>query len=101
MNANYKMTSVDYGIKYKGFALEGEFYWRWLSNFTGPGTDSLGFNLITDNGFQAMVSYMIIQQKTSGIFHFFTGFWRLRKSVERKNRFKLFSVEKSGCSMEY
>ncbi len=62
-NANYKMTSVDYGIKYKGFALEGEFYWRWLSNFTGPGTDSLKFNLITDNGFQAMISYMIIQQR--------------------------------------
>lgn len=62
-NANYKMTSVDYGIKYKGFALEGEFYWRWLSNFTGPGTDSLDINLIKDNGFQVMTSYMIIHQR--------------------------------------
>lgn len=62
-DAVYKMASADIGIKYKGFALEGEYYWRWLSNFTGIGTDSLGFNLITDNGFQAMMSYMIIPQR--------------------------------------
>lgn len=62
-DAVYKMASFDAGIKYKGFALEGEYYLRWLSNFTGAGTDSLGFNLITDNGFQAMMSYMIIEKK--------------------------------------
>lgn len=62
-DAVYKMTSADVGIKYKGFAFEGEYYWRWLSNFTGTGTDSLGFNLITDNGFQLMASYMILEKK--------------------------------------
>jgi hypothetical protein len=62
-DAVYKMTCTSFGFKYKGFALEGEYYWRWLSNFTGDGTDSLGFNVLTDNGFQLMASYMIIQQK--------------------------------------
>lgn len=62
-NAVYKMTALDAGVKYKGFALEGEFYWRWLSNFTGDNMDSLGFNLLSDNGFQAMISYMIVQQR--------------------------------------
>ena len=57
------MTALDAGVKYKGFALEGEFYWRWLSNFTGDNMDSLGFNLLSDNGFQVMISYMIVQQR--------------------------------------
>ena len=62
-DAVYKMASADIGFKYKGFALEGEYYWRWLSNFTGAGTDSLGFKLLTDNGFQVMASYMILEKK--------------------------------------
>ena len=62
-DAVYKMACTSFGVKYKGFALEGEYYWRWLSNFTGDGTDSLGFNLLTDNGFQLMASCMIVQQK--------------------------------------
>ena len=62
-DAVYKMSSADIGFKYKGFAFEGEYYWRWLSNFTGTGTDSLGFNLLTDNGFQVMASYMILEKK--------------------------------------
>ena len=62
-DAVYKMTSIDAGIKYEGFALEGAYYWRWLSNFTGTGTDSLGFNILTDNGFQVMASYMILEKK--------------------------------------
>jgi len=62
-DAVYKMACTSFGVKYNGFALEGEYYWRWLSNFTGDGTDSLGFNLLTDNGFQLMASGMIVQQK--------------------------------------
>lgn len=62
-DAVYKMSSAAIGVKYRGFALEGEYYWRCLSNFTGNGTDSLGFNLLTDNGFQLMASYMIVQHK--------------------------------------
>lgn len=62
-DAVYKMTCVDIGFKYKGFAFVGEYYWRWLTNFTGSGIDSIGFMEITDNGFQANASYMIIQQK--------------------------------------
>jgi hypothetical protein len=61
--ATYKMTSVDAGFKFKGFALEGEYFYRWLSNFTGDGVNTLNFNLLTDNGFQLMASHMVIQQR--------------------------------------
>jgi len=37
---DYRMSSVDAGVKYKGMAIEGEYYWRWLSNFTGINTSA-------------------------------------------------------------
>jgi hypothetical protein len=44
------MMSLDAGAKYKGLSLEGEYYWRWLSNFTGVNTG--GIADITDHGYQ-------------------------------------------------
>jgi hypothetical protein len=52
---------VDAGIKYKGFSLEGEYYWRWLSNFTGSNTG--GIADINDHGFQLQSSAMVIPKK--------------------------------------
>ncbi len=60
--ATYNMSTIDAGFKYKGFALEGEFYYRWLNKFTGDGLDSLGFGTLYDKGFQLMASYMAIQK---------------------------------------
>src|SRR4029077_1901106 len=31
----YRMASIDGGLKYRGYSLEGEHYWRWLDNFRG------------------------------------------------------------------
>ena len=32
-DARYRMTTIDGGFKYRGFSLEGEYFWRWLDNF--------------------------------------------------------------------
>lgn len=56
-DATYKMISLDSGIKDHGFALEGEYFMRWLSNFNGPGT--AGLPSLFDQGFQAQVSQML------------------------------------------
>ena len=61
--ATYKMSTIDAGFKYKGFALEGEFYYRWLNKFTGDSINSLNFSTLYDNGFQLMASYMAIQER--------------------------------------
>jgi hypothetical protein len=45
------MTSIDAGIKYRGFALEGEYYWRSVNDLRGPGTEHLPFSDLRDNGF--------------------------------------------------
>ncbi len=53
------MASVDAGIKYKGLSLEGEYYWRWLSDFTGHRTRP-DIADIDDHGFQVQSSAMVV-----------------------------------------
>jgi hypothetical protein len=55
----YDMSSIDAGVKYKGFSLEAEYYWRWLSDFTGSNTG--GIEDIHDHGWQIQASAMAIR----------------------------------------
>ena len=54
----YQMSSLDGGVKYKGWALEGEYYVRKLSDFQGPGTGVVP--TMWDRGFQLQASTMIV-----------------------------------------
>jgi len=54
----YQMASIDGGVKYKGFSLEAECYWRWLSHFSGTSTE--GIANIDDHGFQVQASAMAV-----------------------------------------
>jgi hypothetical protein len=59
---NYQMASIDAGLKYKGFSLEGEYYWRALSKFRGPGV-GVGAGVIGDihdDGYQLQASAMLL-----------------------------------------
>ena len=55
----YDMASLDAGVKYHGFSLEAEYYWRWLSEFTGPGADVI--EDIDDHGWQIQASAMAVR----------------------------------------
>jgi Protein of unknown function (DUF3011) len=55
---HYAMSSVDAGIKYKGFSAEAEYYWRWLSDFRG--TNTAGIEDIDDHGYQVQLSAMAV-----------------------------------------
>ena len=57
-DARYRMLDADGGVKYRGFALEGEYYWRWLDNFKGPNTEGLA--PLFDHGFQLQASMMVV-----------------------------------------
>ena len=61
-------SDVDAGVKYKGFALEAEHYWRTLSHFSGANVG--GIAGIHDHGFQVQASAMpvknMIQTYVSG-----------------------------------
>jgi hypothetical protein len=52
------MLDFDGGLKYRGFSLEGEYYFRWLSNFKGPNTE--GLPTLYDHGFQLQGATMIL-----------------------------------------
>jgi hypothetical protein len=52
------MMSVDGGVKYKGVSVEGEYYWRWLRNFTGVNTCAIAN--INDHGYQLQTSGMAV-----------------------------------------
>src|SRR6185436_17854661 len=45
-NVKYYMADVDAGLKYKGFALEGEYYLRWLNDYrtNGPAPEHQVFD---------------------------------------------------------
>ena len=57
-DARYRMFDLDAAVKYRGLSLEGEYYWRWLDNFKGPGTEGLPH--LFDHGFQLQASAMVI-----------------------------------------
>jgi hypothetical protein len=68
----YRMSSVDGGVKYRGMALEAEYYWRWLSDYVGANVGSIPD--ISDHGYQVQASAMLVPKQlqvyfgNSGIF---------------------------------
>jgi len=70
-DATYRMVSADGGVKYRGLALEGEYYWRWLDNFKGPNTENL--NRLFDHGFQLQASAMVVPKTVQ----FYAGYSRI------------------------
>jgi hypothetical protein len=59
--ATYQMTAATAAVKYRGYALEGEFYARWVDQFdaTGP----LPYNRMYDTGIGLQASGMAIQKR--------------------------------------
>lgn len=55
----YHMVSIDAGIKHRGLALEGEYYWRWVNGIRGDNVDQLTFDDLKDDGFQLQASAML------------------------------------------
>jgi hypothetical protein len=65
-NANYQMASFDAGIKYKGFSIEGEYYYRLLNELSGRQMADLGFDSLEDHGFQLQASAMLLPETLQG-----------------------------------
>jgi hypothetical protein len=55
---DYTEAAFDAGAKYRGFSLNGEYYWRTLDNFVATGP--LPLTSIYDHGFMAEAGYMIV-----------------------------------------
>ena len=57
-DVNYTMSALDFGVKYHGYALEGEYFMRWLNHWEGPGTESIPTDF--SNGYQIQSSAMVL-----------------------------------------
>jgi hypothetical protein len=57
-SVDYRMMSIDGGVKYRGVSVEAEYYRRWLDDFTGA--DTGGIAPISDNGYQLQTSAMVV-----------------------------------------
>jgi hypothetical protein len=79
---DYHMSSIDAGLKYKGVSAEGEYYWRWLRNFTGVNTGSIA--PINDHGYQLQASAMAVPSQlqlyfgVSQVFGPYGDHWEVR-----------------------
>jgi hypothetical protein len=57
----YKLYSAAAGMKYRGFWLQGEGYYRRLDNFVAVG--KMPVSVVRDTGFYAQMAYMIVPRK--------------------------------------
>ena len=64
-NATYKMWAIDGGLKKSGFAVNGQYYFRWLNQFVADGPLPLASTF--DNGFELSMSKFVIP-KTLALF---------------------------------
>ncbi|MBS3742778.1 MAG: hypothetical protein KGY48_00350 [Wenzhouxiangellaceae bacterium] len=59
--ATYLMSAVDAGYKYRGWSLEGEYYWRWVDDFATVG--DVPVDDLFDHGFQLQLGSMLVPKK--------------------------------------
>jgi len=57
-DARYRMSAVDAGLKLHGYELSGQYFWRWLDNFKGPGTAVVPS--LFDHGFEMQGSAFVL-----------------------------------------
>jgi len=57
-SVEYTIPAFDFGVKYHGYALEGEYFMRWLNHWTGAGTGIIPTDY--SNGYQIQSSAMVI-----------------------------------------
>jgi hypothetical protein len=109
-DARYRMTTVDGGFKYRGFSVEGEYFWRWLDDFkfldplTPTQFQSVPARLF-DHAFQLQGTAMVVPQKLQAYvghsrifgqygrpwdFRFGTNFFPFKNHVVRWNTEALY-----------
>lgn len=59
--ASFYLWAVDAGVKFRGLALNAEFYQRWLGSFQADGP--LPLKSLHDWGFEASLGYFVLRQR--------------------------------------
>ena len=59
--AIYEMGAIDAGIKWNGLAINGQYFFRWISDFVADGP--LPLDSTFDHGFELSASYFVVPRK--------------------------------------
>lgn len=59
--ATYRMWAIDGGLKYNGFSVNGQYYFRWLSDFEADGPLPIASTF--DHGFELSMGKFLIPKK--------------------------------------
>jgi hypothetical protein len=88
---NYTLLAANAGLKYQGFSLNGEYFFRWLDHFKADGP--LPVDSIFDHGFQVQTSYQVWPKRVEA----YTGtswvFGNFRTSWEAVGGFNVFPFD--------
>jgi hypothetical protein len=60
-DATYRMLAVDGGVKRRGLASNGQYFFRWLNHFTADGP--LSIHSTFDHGFEMVVRKFVVPRK--------------------------------------
>jgi hypothetical protein len=60
-DATYKMSAIDYGLKWNGLAVNGQYFMRWLNDFVADGP--LPLSSTFDHGGEFSASYFVMPKK--------------------------------------
>jgi hypothetical protein len=69
-DATYKMSAIDYGIKWNGLAVNGQYFMRWLNDFVADGPLPLASTF--DHGGEISASYFV---KPKTLMPYVRGSW--------------------------
>lgn len=84
-DVRYQMMSLDAGVKYRGYSLEAEYYWRHLSDFRGPGVTPGLIDEIDDTGYQVQASAMLVPK----LFQVYAGYSEIQGHYGDSNELRL------------
>ena len=59
--ATYRMWAIDGGMKWRGFAINGQYYFRWLNDFVADGPMPVSSTF--DHGVESSASHFVIPKK--------------------------------------
>jgi len=68
-DVTYRMLAADWGVKWRGLAVNGQYFFRWLNNFRADGPIPISSTF--DHGFETVVSQFVV----------FPTFWFAARSV--------------------
>ena len=106
--ADVSLWTIDLAMKYRGFALSGEYFLRWLDNFNGGGSE-LPQGTLFDHGALLQSGYFILPGLLEGFArtsfvtgHFGGGYevggglnWYIRRSRDWRMTFEVLNVNRS------